>query len=305
MKPASKLTFVALLFLGAVVTFGTACESRADLVIGVNFNSGEASGTGTIGTKTPPVAGVVPQSNWNDTTGASGTLAAGAVLDSTGGFAPGVAVAWVVNGGNFLSGHGTVPSAPATGNQALMAGNLDPRNGNAPGTATMTVTGLGSGYTTLGYDVLVYFDGNAPGDHRTAHFRLDLDGDLVNTTADIIDYYGVDRAGIHFENTQTFVQATLTTNTSAADFNGTNPLPPSSNYVRFTGLNNPNFVVTSMTDGTAWNLAANGGLGGVSTTRRSNVQGFQIVAVAAVPESHAIALTMAVCLLLTLVWKRT
>ncbi len=242
--------------------------------IGVNFNSGEGSGTGTIGTKAPPVAGVVPQSNWNDTTGASGSLAAGAVVESGGGFAPGVVVAWVVNGGNFVSGHGTVPSPPATGNQALMAGNLDPRNSNAPGTATVTVTGLGSGYTTFGYDVLVYFDGNSGADHRTAHFRLDLDGDLVNTTADVIDYYGVDRAGIHFENTQSFVQATLTTNTSAADFNGTNPLPASSNYVRFTGLTSPNFVVTSITDGTAWTVAT----GVVAGTRRSNVQGFQIVA---------------------------
>jgi hypothetical protein len=264
----------------AVIAVALTAAGAHAASIGVNFNSSEGSGTGSIATKTPPIAGVVPQSNWHDTTGASGTISAGSVIDSTGAVAPGVSFAWAATN---TSGHGTVPMPPATGHQALMAGNLDPRNGTGSGTAVITVTGLGTSYTAASYDVLVYFDGNSNTDHRTAHFRLDLDGDLVTTTSDVIDIYGVDRAGVHFEATQTYVQGMLTSNTTVADFNGTNPLPPSSNYVRFTGLSSPNFVVTSLTDG----AAAVAATGAISNTRRSNVQGVQIVAA---PEPAAAAL---------------
>ncbi len=79
-----------------------------------------------------------------------------------------------------MAGNSSASGAPA-GDQSMMASYVawDPVDGTIPeDSGQITITGLGSAFTTPGYDVYVYFDADA--NNRT--FTLTLNGTAVTST---------------------------------------------------------------------------------------------------------------------------
>ena len=109
------------------------------------------------------VAGVVPQANWNNAVGTSGT--AQPLSDATGA-ASGATVTWNTRWLASVSG-----DSPGDANAKLMKGYLDQGNNN---TTTVSVNGI----PYAEYDVIIYFDGGG----NAGNPSLERSGDYsVNT----------------------------------------------------------------------------------------------------------------------------
>ena len=152
-------------------------------------------------------AGVFAVTNWNSVSNATGTAA---LLRNDFGVATSAGVSW--NCPNTWS----VAIANTAGNYRMMKGYLDT-------TPTVTVTNLPASFSTMGYDVLVYCDGDNGGNFRVGKYTL-------NATS----IYLQDAPNANFAGT--FTRA------NGASDQGTNT--PAGNYVRFTGLTNSSFTVT-------------------------------------------------------------
>lgn len=113
--------------------------SRADS-IGINFGSGRSNAA----LSATDVAGVIPQTNWNNAPGASGSLA---VLNNDGGTASGATLSWATD--EQWSEGGT----PADANGTLLNGWISANNNSAPD-ATVNVTNIP--YAV--YDLYVYMN---------------------------------------------------------------------------------------------------------------------------------------------------
>ena len=127
----------------AAVAAATGVSSAA--TIGVNFTesiAGHANQQIASGT----VAGSVPQSNWNNTGGATGTV--NTLVDSAG-VATTASITWA-SGGVWGDGTANADASAGVGDAQLNRGYFDDNNG---GGQTFTVTGLP--YTN--YDLIVYY----------------------------------------------------------------------------------------------------------------------------------------------------
>ena len=171
-------------------------------MIGINFKS-----TDSWSKVEDRIAGLKPQINWKDV----GYWTSSDFCDDTG-TSTAISVA-PNNCGYTTNTYVTVPAD--NGNNYLMRGHL--YQTDEP--MTVTVTGLGTDFTTDGYDVIVYFDGDNGTDWTT---------DYTIVGADVATISGKDLANANFSGT--FDDATT-------DGLG--------NYVRFTGLTSSEFTLTA------------------------------------------------------------
>ena len=209
-----SLTFVAA--LTALLTLPV----RAAM-IGINF-VGKGTGYTQLMAATE-VAGVpgFTQSNWNNAEGSSST---GQSLHDENNQATGATLTWTFAGKSYTS----VSDTPGDGR--MMRGYISQFSSSAP---TVTVSGLGTAFTSSGYDVLVYFDGeNTPGTPSdwVTQYTLAVGGSTVATV------FGKDAAGVNFGGS--FSEASGSTAGSAT----------AGNYVRFTGLTGSGFTLTATPD---------------------------------------------------------
>jgi len=160
----------------------------------------------------------------------------------------------------------TKPARGAQGEAGMMHSYLNFGGTVAPA-ETLSVTGLGPEFTTNGYKVITYFDMGG-GAVRTYGFTI---GGTSYWTAE-------SKPGDSDSNNDglmEWVQATATTSATAT---------PNANYAVFEGLTADNFTIT-----------------GISTSGRSAINAFQIVAV---PEPSATAILMLLGVLSGLVRRR-
>jgi hypothetical protein len=130
------------------------------------------------------VAGVVPKSNWNAASGATGS---GMALVDDNGSPTGATVTWSAS--SVLS----LNIADTPGNFRMMNGYLDTVSQNA----IVTVSGLPS--NSAGYDIYVYADGDNGSATRTGTYQISGTG-ITTTSIDLTDAANTDFSG-------TFVQA--------------------------------------------------------------------------------------------------
>jgi hypothetical protein len=146
----------AFLLAANTVAFG-------QLSIGLNFGADEVNGTSS-GTLSPTdMAGVVPQANWNNLNGASGS--ASSLLANLGGspIATPITVTWSSPNTWSTTGRGEENNGfPAGGDRTLLTGYIDTGN-TAATTASVMISGLDSSFTGPGYDVYVYVLGGVGG----------------------------------------------------------------------------------------------------------------------------------------------
>jgi hypothetical protein len=191
--------------------------ARADL-IGINFKGPTKPETGaSVGDRT---AGVEPQSNWNDL----GYWGSSSIKNDSG---TGVANL-SVNTSTSTDGYNSYTTIPSDdGNRYLMRGYIH----SSGASMTVTVAGLGHPFTTHGYDVIVYFDGengeSGGADWITAYT---ITGGDITTVI-----YGKDEGGAG-DWAGTFTEAS---GTSAEDANAVG------NYVRFDGMKASAFTLTA------------------------------------------------------------
>jgi hypothetical protein len=122
-------------------------------VISVDFVGGGVAMTAT------EIAGVVRAPRWNSAALSTGSLAS--LVASTGATTT-AAVSW--NGENVYQ----LGIPDAAGDARMMNGYLDPF-----GVATVMVTGLPTSFTTRGYDLYVYANGEVPsGQMRTSSYAV-------------------------------------------------------------------------------------------------------------------------------------
>jgi hypothetical protein len=252
-----KVRQIAVLLAAIVGLAGASFASAAAVAISVNFNGAQTQGT--YSTSTGPnvtgTAGAVPESNWNNAPGSVGGPSA-LVLNS--GAGSGASLSY--SSSNVYNAY---PNTPPTSSQDydLMQGYLDyfsggsPINGNAD---FVTVTGLGTAFTSGGYKVLVYQNTDSIGS-----FGYSItDSSSITALA-----YGqqLTNEGANYPlSPDAFVGST-----------STNPAGPATaaNYVILTGFTGSSFTITGLT--------------GTTGDGRARIAGFQIIAV---PEPASIGL---------------
>jgi hypothetical protein len=148
---------------------GTLCPST--LVagsIGVNFNSSTV-------TDVDPVtgsAGVVPQSNWNNTQSQSGSVASGSVIDDSGATVSGMSVSWSADAAHSV---GSTDATSEGDDTALMHGGLEEHH-TTYGTGFGDITMTGIPYAR--YNLYIYINGwNASS--RDGEIQLLVGGSVV------------------------------------------------------------------------------------------------------------------------------
>lgn len=123
--------------------------------LSINFQGGSSTnGTPSVMASTE-AAGVVAASNWNNATGASGSLTS---LKDANGVATGVSVSWSSN--NIWS----TSITDTAGNNRMMKGYLDTSNTS---TTSVTISGLPASYT-----VYVYCDGDNGSTTKTGRYTI-------------------------------------------------------------------------------------------------------------------------------------
>lgn len=243
-----KLAFAGTLVLGA-------CGVTArGATISVNFSGGNGNTTTANGPSVTGTAGAVPAANWNNAAGNTGTSLS--LVDSTG---AAVAATLTFTAPNV---YGATPTGTGTagtaGDTALMTGYLD--NGTGSTGTTVTVSGLGTAFTSQGYQVIAYQNGDSNGSwgfkvtdgasHTDTRYGQELNGNGGNYPL----------AG----GTNGYVGSTST--------NAAGP-GTAANYVILSGFNSSSFTLT--------------GVQGTTGDGRARLNGFQIVSV---PEPGSVAL---------------
>ena len=205
--------------------------------IGINFSSGQ--GGGNAGTLAPTEsAGVIPQTNWNNLTGNTGS--GSRTLTAADGSSLTLNVSWA-SPNSWSTTTGTVTDP----NQKLMNGYLDSNNGgiagndltNAASQPYVAITGL-SGAFLQGYKVVLYFDGGDAAEGRTAQYWMTTfnGGNLANVSGETEltpRVFGRDTS--NFLNTNTYTEVPITSNTGSGASAG--------NYIQFEGLTSSTFIL--------------------------------------------------------------
>ena len=142
--------------------------SQTAISISINFKGGSTNYGTPAAMVSTESAGYIPATNWNTVTGASGTATSLGL--STGGSSS-ASVTW--SSANVWS----TAVTDTAGNNRLMKGYLDT---SATSTTTVTVSGLPSSYTSGGYAVYVYADGQNGSSNKTGKYTLS--GTTINLT---------------------------------------------------------------------------------------------------------------------------
>ena len=148
----------------AVVSCGLSAAADAQSSIGVNFVGGGGPNSGSSLAATD-VAGLVPQANFNNATGKSGTLMG---LLNSGGVNSGAGVVW--SSPNTWSS-GTDTSTP---NGKLLNGYID-SSGSAAGGAMVTVSNI----PYAAYDLIVYVNTDKGSGARLGDYEVTTSGPTI------------------------------------------------------------------------------------------------------------------------------
>jgi hypothetical protein len=248
--------------MGLIMAVVLAIPATADLisVISVNFsltgNEGNSVGPDQSATQFADVGGQY----WNNivlrTTASNGTVEHAfdgtSLVDDAGANAATLNTTIGVGGGYVALGNTSSPNQTSTGEAGMMQSYLN-FGGSVPA-ETITINGLGSSFTSAGYEVYLFFDYNGA---RTYGFTVD-DGTVSSSfwTADTSTTADSNNDGVMEWN-----QAVGTTSGTAT---------PNGNYARYTGLSGSSFTIS-----------------GVSTSGRAVLNGMQIVAI---PEPSSLVL---------------
>ncbi len=219
----------------ATVAMGLVLQTAQAASIGVNFASNVE------GLESTDVTGVVTQQNWNNASGGSGTLSSGTVMDSTGGIATGVSVAWARPYGGGVANTLTSAANTATASGEMFKGVLYWYRDSDFGEIKITVAGLGSAYTTNGYDVYLYVAGDTT--NKVGRARITDGAGIYNGAG--TTYFKIDNTIAAYT---TFTQAT---GTSVATAN-------LSNYVLFSGQTSSGFTIRLNPENTSGQLGVAG-----------------------------------------------
>lgn len=230
---------------------GYAASSNA-AVISVNFIGGQSGNTAPDTTKggasVTGTAGAVPAGNWNNQGPSQQTVAA-SIIDDAGVNAG--SLAYTASNNWAASGN-----APVGQDASLMNGYLD----NLQNAGSITITGLGSAFTSSGYKVLVYQNSDSAGSFGYT---------VTDNAGHVVTAYGRQLAGGGANyplagGTNGYIGST-----------STDPAGPATaaNYVILDGLTGSNFTIT-----------ANSGATGDGRVRPN---GFQVVAA---PEPGSLSL---------------
>ncbi len=169
--------------LAILLAIAALCSSAQAQSIGLDWFGGSAAGadpTNQTQMLASDVAGVVPQSNWNSFLGepasGNGTL----VLSN--GTASGAMAAWTT-----ANDWDTNINQTVSANHKLMMGYLDT---NDTSVTNVQITGLPAAFTSAGYDVYVYYDGDNGTQARAG--RYEING---------VSQWGQDAASTNFSGT--------------------------------------------------------------------------------------------------------
>jgi hypothetical protein len=153
MKVKSSIAGLACLLAGTFATFGQTVG------LGLKFAATDPDAA-TSSLAPEETAGVVPQANWNNLTGATGSGVTGLSYDNGGAAtASSATVTWSAPNTWRSGANNAFPDGP---DRKLVSGYLDTGNTATTG-VTITVNNLDSVFTGVAYDVYVYFvsDSNA------------------------------------------------------------------------------------------------------------------------------------------------
>jgi hypothetical protein len=224
--------------------------------IGIDWYGG--NGTGDQTQMLPgDIAGVIPHGNWNSFLGTSGTMP----LNLDDASASGATLTWANSPNDWDSGITEATSA----NHKMMLGYIDT---NDTSITNVGVTGLPASFTTPGYLIYIYTDGDNGTNHRAG--RYEVNG---------VSQWGRD-AGVNF--TGTFTQGQTLVDPTIASGGAIDNVPqaimdtvPAGNYLIFGPYTGADFTL---------NVQASVSAGG---TNRAALNGLQIVAI---PEPTTVAL---------------
>lgn len=230
------------------ITWFLTLESMGAPIISANVIGGQGgNGTGGGSGSVTTTAGLFPVGNWNNLTGSSGSSSL--VNDVN-------VVSGTINytSSNTWAATGSTPAGG--GNATMMSGYFDNFAGGS-----LTVSGLGSSFTTAGYSVYAYFNADSQG---TQGFRV------TDSLANIDTAFGnqAGGGGSNFPLSGGFIESEDTNSATTTI----------ANVVKLTGFFGPSFTL----------VGVNGTRAGGDNRARLN--GFQIVANAIVPEPASIAL---------------
>jgi hypothetical protein len=207
------------LFAAIVACTGLVSVSHASS-IGVNFEGG-GNGSSAVGLAPGDIAGVVPQANYNNETGSTGT---GLALNDNTGALTGAKL-------TFSGGSG-VYNVYANNSVTPVGGNQELNSGFVYGTNTVTVSNVPYGF----YNVYVYELNDAAGREET-------------TTLGSTSYYGTaanPTDSNHVSGTANTYLYTQSTSTDSA-----NPTP-NGDYVLFTGVSGSTLMFTDSAPGNGY-----------------------------------------------------
>lgn len=162
-----RMLIVGLMVAGSTTAYG--------LELGLNFASTDPdAATSSLGAA--DVAGVVPQANWNNLTGAAGANV-GVLNYNNGGVAVASTATATWSGPNTWrsGGNNAFPAGP---DRLLVSGYLDSNN-TAAGGASVAVNNIDAALRTPAYDVYVYFVSDSAEDRGGAYTIDDGSGPQV------------------------------------------------------------------------------------------------------------------------------
>jgi hypothetical protein len=220
MKSIRKLSAVALALAGSLATFGQGTG------LGLNFASTDPDAA-TSSLLPEELAGVLPQANWNNLTGASGSGVGSLVYDNNGTAVPSsVVISWSApNTWRSGANNGFPAGSP---DQKLTSGYLDTGNAANNG-VSITVSNLDSAIIADGYDVYVYFVSDSSADRGGAYIVDDGHGPIVKygstmgTPVEYVEDPGTDQNLSQDGNYLRFKQLTGSSFTLKSDTTQTTP----------------------------------------------------------------------------------
>jgi concanavalin A-like lectin/glucanase superfamily protein/Ig-like domain-containing protein len=225
---------MCLLLVGLLLSLSGGITTVQAQSIGINCSDTDNADTVMALTD---VAGVVPQANWNDLGGLSGTDLA--LVDDSGA-ATGATVTWTSNNTWRTDIDQTI-----SGDYRMMKGYLDYQH-NPATPIQVTIENIPYGR----YDLYVYFDGDG-GEWRNGSY------DIRNPTTSAViagPIHYQDPASTHFDGTYIEVPATSTTDEGVDT--------PAGNYCIFEGLNDSSILVyaqgTTSESGDTFRVQTNG-----------------------------------------------
>lgn len=221
MKRAAKDIVLGLLAISGLLLPALA---RADKV-GINFIGGSTVNGMPGPLASDEVAGWIPQKFWNNASDASGSLNPEGDADA------GIAVFYSGFSASWADAYGirSTPVSDAGGNSRLMKGYLN-SDDTPTGSIVVTITNVPGVFTSAGYAVVVYFDGDNGGAARVSKFTLSAPNFGQQTL------YGLDKANTDFAGTFKEVPGS-----STSDLGGSTP---DGNVLVFATLTDSAFTLT-------------------------------------------------------------